>query len=331
MELIPLAEIVDQKRDQRKEVLVILFEKCNLACSFCHQDHSDYSGFFSVEEKADGIIKHHSGDAGVTVNVTGGEIFLDEFGPRTFERYRNFALKIANAIPDHEITFVSNLVFNRRERVLKLLEDLRSDGVNVSLGTSYDPCGRFTRQTKKTFHENLVFFQDWVKNVSMVITKQNAQWFIDEKTDPVFEFIEERFGIFFDHYTPGPDFRKHQPTDADIADMYIAVNRHYPNVEPLKGWREREVNSTTCRSTVVVTPSSEITTCRSLITIDPVTDEYKGNEIKHQAEANFMEKFGCLECEYYQRCGLRCFLHSEFVDNQSNVCHFKRMFDDILV
>jgi radical SAM protein with 4Fe4S-binding SPASM domain len=329
-QLIPLKNILTQKRGPGKEVLLILFERCNLTCSFCHQDHQSTLGMEDIYRKADDLIASYDGSSDWVVNLTGGELFMDEHPDHVFGQYLMLVRRIKAAVPTAKFCFITNFVFTRVAWVERLLRMLRYDKIEVTLGTSYDPCGRFNAENKETFFRNLQYFKEDVQTISMVLTRQNINWFLKGSTDEVFDYIYDTHGIYFDQYTPGDGYRQHQPTDRELADLYIEINRRYPKVEPLRSWREQSVNVSTCRSTVVVTPTSQVTTCRSLVGSNAVLDEAQGELIKLKAEETFLERYNCLECEHYQRCGLRCFLHSEFLEPSQDECHFKRMFDQIL-
>ncbi|MNR62659.1 hypothetical protein D3C85_1847410 [compost metagenome] len=73
-----------------------------------------------------------------------------------------------------------------------------------------------------------------------------------------------------------------------------------------------------------------MTTCWSEAGKDAILDEGAGLTAKHEAEERFLEHYDCLACEYYQRCGLRCFLHHTLSETSSKECQIKVMFDTIL-
>lgn len=52
-------EILDyaEKRTINGEIIVTLFEQCNLACRFCPQDHSSREGLYNIKEKKITLLK----------------------------------------------------------------------------------------------------------------------------------------------------------------------------------------------------------------------------------------------------------------------------------
>ncbi len=60
----------------------------------------------------------------------------------------------------------------------------------------------------------------------------------------------------------------------------------------------------------------------------PVTEE--STQDNTVMEHNFLMENYCLTCEYFQRCGLGCFLHSDYTKRiELNDCVFKMVFDYI--
>ncbi|MCY1297090.1 hypothetical protein D9M70_465160 [compost metagenome] len=90
-------------------------------------------------------------------------------------------------------------------------------------------------------------------------------------------------------------------------------------------------NTTTCRSTKIINKDNVVTTCWSEAGKDAILDEQEGLLAKDEAELRFLEKYDCFSCEFYSRCGMRCFLHHSFVDDGLNdECQIKVMFKAIL-
>ena len=77
--LIPLVDILKEKKGDTKEAHLILFEKCNLRCSFCHQDHDSEVGLSAeaILEKVNTLIETGDPEAPIVINLTGGELFSD--------------------------------------------------------------------------------------------------------------------------------------------------------------------------------------------------------------------------------------------------------------
>jgi sulfatase maturation enzyme AslB (radical SAM superfamily) len=79
------------KRNETGEIIVTLFELCDLNCVFCNQDHNSIVGMESIVKKSDTVIeviKHlqtTKSKTEFTVNFMGGEIFSDKVPDAVFE------------------------------------------------------------------------------------------------------------------------------------------------------------------------------------------------------------------------------------------------------
>lgn len=328
-EIIPTISILDHKRGETKEILVILFEKCNLKCTFCHQDHDSLVGVDTIASHADRLMSLYPKRGEYCINISGGEIFLDELSDTVFDEYRNLVRRLHAYFETASFTFVTNMIFTKVERVLSLLSDLKREGIDVSIATSYDPVGRFNSNTKEQFRQNLILFQRDVRVVTTVLTRRTIRWYLSNKTDPVFDYIYANIHTYFDHYTPDQRGCAEIPTDAELADFYIHMAQRYPNIQPLKGWIEGSKNITTCRKTVVTSPTGDVSSCRALPKEDRNVDLHAGEVVRIQSEEAFLNHYQCFECEHYSRCGLRCFLAHEYSPHKEPICHYKRLFDHI--
>lgn len=331
MDLIPLVDLLRDKKGHYKEAHLILFEKCNLSCSFCHQDHGSIVGMdgAAMFQKARTLLEVTSPDTPIVVNITGGELFMDEVPDEFFTYYEVVGEMVLKHFKDVKLVFGTNLIFNQAARVMTLLERLRPLG-RVHLATSYDPAGRFSPQQQKLFMTNLMAFKDVIETVNVVITKQNIQAFLDGRENPAFAWMCETFDVYFDHYIPSQMYEYIQPDEELISKLYIHLNKRYPNSYPIKDWKANAVNETTCRSTKIINKDGVVSTCWSEAGKDAILDEREGLIAKDNAEVAFVEHYGCFSCEFYQRCGLRCFLHDKVLENTSKDCLIKAMFKVIL-
>jgi MoaA/NifB/PqqE/SkfB family radical SAM enzyme len=327
--LIPIFDVLVDKKGERKEAHLILFEYCNLACSFCHQDHDSVEGIDLIQVKVQTLIAHTEPDDNYIINITGGELFLDIFDDNVFEEYYKAGKTLLTHFKNATLSFGTNLVYNQPDRVEQLVKRLRKFG-EVVLSTSYDPAGRFNAESKKLFFTNLELLKEYVHTVNVVITKQNIEMILKGQEGPEFKFLCDNYKVYFDHYIPSELYTQHQPTEDMIGQLYMVLNVKYPNSYPLKDWKRNHFNSTTCRSTKIINKSNVVTTCWSEAGKDSILDEGKGLIAKHKAEEAFLERYQCHACEYFSRCGLRCFLHHSFVTDDDAPCQVKLMFDAII-
>lgn len=308
VDLIPVVDILKDKKGGLKEAHLVLFEYCNLRCSFCHQDHESKIGMDSIMSKVETLISTTPSTDSYVINLTGGELFVDEINDSLFDVYFEAGKRLFEYFDDPLISFGTNLVYRKYGRVIDLIERLREFG-RVTLSTSYDPAGRFNASDKELFFENLEKMKDHISTVNVVITKQNIETFLEGREGSEFSYLCDNFNVCFDHYIPSELYNQHQPSEDLIGKLYIKLNEKYPNSYPLKDWKRNAFNPTTCRSTKIVNKDGAVTTCWSEAGKDAILDEREGLIAKDEAELNFLEHYGCFSCDYYQRCTLRCFLH----------------------
>ncbi len=329
--LIPIVDVLADKKGALKEAHLILFEYCNLRCSFCHQDHDSKVGATAVAmwEKAKTLMANTRHDEPYVINLTGGELFLDVYPDEFFKTYYEIAYAFFEYYDDVTIVLGTNLVYHKIERLIDLVVRLKQHGP-VKVATSYDPAGRFDRDSYLLFMHNLSQVKEHVDTVNVVITKQNIETIIAGKDTVTLNWLCDNFSVYFDHYIPSANYERLQPSEDLIGKLYLYLNEHHPNSYPLISWKENQENITTCRSTKIINKDGAVTTCWSEAGKDAVLDEQAGLQAKNAAEERFLDHYGCFSCEYYQRCGLRCFLHHSFVEGSAGTCQIKAMFDQIL-
>jgi MoaA/NifB/PqqE/SkfB family radical SAM enzyme len=331
MELIPVVNILREKKGRRKEAHLILFEWCNLRCSFCHQDHDSKVGFDAVDmiRKAQTLIDSVDSESEIVINITGGELFMDDVPDWMFGYYLTIGQMLLENFPHAKLVWGTNLIFKDVWRVARLIHMLRPYG-KVVLATSYDPAGRFNEMQRVRFFEVLEEVAPLVETVNVVITKQNIESFLAGREGREVAWLCEQFDVYFDHYIPSQMYEYIQPDEELISALYLHLNKKYPNSYPIKDWKANVINETTCRSTKIINKDGVVSTCWSEAGKGAILDEAEGLRAKDEAEIAFVEHYDCFSCEYYTRCGLRCFLHDTVLGEKSKVCSIKTMFKAIL-
>lgn len=323
-----LIPILSKKIRDLCEMQIILFETCNLRCYFCNQDHLASTEVKNIDFMVDLVKETYRGQTYCDICVSGGELFMDQVSDANFEAYSELIQKIHAEIPHVRFSFPSNLVYENVERVKNFILSNREKGINLSLSPSYDPRGRFNPKTKKIFSRNIELLKDVISMVGVVITEQSAQWFIKDNKDPVFDYIYENFLVVFDYVTPWEGYEHLIPSTKTLADFFIKINQDYPNSIPIKDWRENHENAATCNVLTLITPVG-ITKCRSHIGKIENGECSREQNFWVDSVNKFVDRNNCLTCEYWSRCGLRCFRHNEF-DKSVDECQYQRMFREIL-
>ena len=184
------------KRTINGEIIVTLFEQCNLSCRFCPQDHSSVLGMDTIKDKKEHIIKaieylQSQGRTQFSIHIMGGEVFSDLIPDNLFEDYYQLVKSllvwsINNSIT-LEIAFTTNMVFSNFKRVDFLMDRLEVYD-NVYLITSYDPHSRFNNETLEKFTYNVIMLRDWIRTVNVIMTKPAIDKFLTEEI-PFFSYL----------------------------------------------------------------------------------------------------------------------------------------------
>jgi radical SAM protein with 4Fe4S-binding SPASM domain len=326
------------KRNETGEIIVTLFELCDLNCVFCNQDHNSIVGMESIVKKSDTVIeviKHlqiTKSKTEFTVNFMGGEIFSDKVPDAVFEDYK----VLANTLHDYskssglkiDLCFVTNFVWTKKQRVIDLLAATHAD-----LGTSYDPAGRFNPETFEIYKQNVVEFKNYIKLVNVVLTKQNIDKFLKEQT-PFFDYIYENFDVYFDHYTPEKNVNVVLPKDVDLKAMTLYMYNNWPNAYPYKNYSLKVKKNMTCMDTYTIMPDGRYGKCDILLSSSlpekTIPIKFIKVETKSQLEEKWFADYNCLECDQFYRCSLGCFLsnHINSSRTQEN-CWLKEVYDYI--
>lgn len=330
MNIIPVVDLLADKRSPVKEVHMILFEQCNISCSFCHQDHDSTVGMAQIREKADALVRQLDPNQEYRINITGGELFHDGVPDDIFEDYFYAASTLLDNHPKSDIYWGTNLLYDpgRLRALLRRFDAIPEYTDRVHLTTSYDPTGRFTVETRKQFLENL-FQEDIaarITTVNVVITKGNIDSIMGNKYKEDLDLIVSYFPVYFDHFIANHNYKLHQPSEERISEFYLFLRDNYPTTEPIAAMLRNETNELTCQSTIIQSDDGVVVTCWGEAGKDTTRDYEEGLRRKKAAEEAFLERYNCFACEYYRRCTLRCFLHHHSLDDQPEECEIKKMY-----
>lgn len=330
-----LNQLLGPKVSESSEVELHLFEFCNLACSFCGQDHDSTEGMSTIVDKANQVIdfidasplKKH------TINVMGGEIFNDEIPQSVFEDYMQFYKKIRSFCLARNLqvrfNWVTNLIFHKNrphvERLLAHTED-------SMLSTSYDFAGRGLDVNRMLqFKKNLEHFEYRIGVVGFVLSRPSIRKLLEDKDRFFREVLYPRFPLYFDWYVPEGSADKMLPSEKEMLEALRYVADHYPNVAPVKDLLQNEHNTMTCFSLnkVTILPSGREVTCRYL---DYQPEQFE-TPIDHSTNAAIiqahLDRHDCLSCKWYDRCSFRCFVQADWVGlEREPQCIFKTFFDE---
>lgn len=327
-------KLIDSKIVDIAEVVVCLFDHCNLKCVFCHQDHDNTTGASREEvlSKVPGIVDWINSNQRSTVfkiNIMGGELFQDRWVDAGFlEIYQQFIDDI------HRLTkpgltiipnFVTNLVFlpSTADKVLNFINRNA-----LKIAPSYDPCGRFNATDLETFKTNVEKFEAVIGSVGIVITRQNIAAVI--KGDPYFDYLYERFVIYWDTLLPAlPDVSEQlMPKESEMLALYKLLVDRYPkcaNISYFTETSETGVNKMSCtrgNCHTVFYDNSVPKGCSGAATIrDNATAEVWAPIVVQK----FFDMYNCFQCEYFSKCPFTCFIKNDYkkIDRDVGECVFK--------
>lgn len=325
-----IAEKIINKHEKRSyvgEIIVILFEFCDLSCLFCHQDHDSIVGLDTIIEKfqyikssIETLIK--KGKTEFYINIMGGELFSDNVDDEIFLDYIILIEKIRLYGKDNNlpitIRFVTNFIWTRSERVKRFIKDNE-----ILLLSSYDPSGRFNAQNLETFKKNVLDFKEDIVSFNVILTKPNIDKFL-KNSIPFFDYLYDNFPIFFDHYGPNKNDNFLIPTDIELREFAKHMIDKWPKCSPYANYFKKTKTEMTCMDTFTVMPSGDHGGCGKFERVSKVIP------IKLVLEQKWFDDYNCLECEHFSRCSLGCFMSHHIKDSRTQQeCWLKEVYDYI--
>jgi len=330
-------KVIDKKVIDWSEIVLCLFEHCNLLCAFCPQDHSSILGASEEEilNKVSTItryIERNNRSKHFIINTMGGELLQDTWTDKGFLNiYSKFIKQVReNVSSDKTIVFnfVTNLVFDRTDLILDFVKKN-----NIVLSVSYDIIGRFNATTLEIFKKNIDIFKPYIKTISCVLTKQNIEKIIEG--DEYFDYLYENFKtIYFDSLLPSVTRKTNifmMPAESETFKFYkLCVDKYRKilNIEPfLNGKTNNKMTCTKGNSLTIMPDGSIPKGCSGAVLLKDATqntEDLGGTKIIE----NFMKKYNCFECEFFQRCPFTCFIKQDFkfIEHDMKECVFKETF-----
>jgi len=339
--------IGDVKQNLNGEMIVVLFEQCDLSCQSCYQDHDSTLGIDTVREKFIIIQKSldtlkERGKTSVSINFMGGELFSDRLPDSIFDDYlyliENTRLYAKSIDMPIKISIPTNMIWKEKERVYNFL--LKSD---IILMASYDPAGSFNPRTFELFKQNILEFTDHITQIGVVMTKPNIKKFMSNNV-PFFDYLYENFQVCFDHYTHSEKAKISpeilMPSDTELRDFYKYMIQNYPKAYPFSETMDKNSQPMFCMRTVYVFPDDSFGSCGSVEKLISPSLKREGKKIinilkkpevspiEKKIEANWYKQYDCLSCEHMRRCSMGCFLNNHFYSTRTKeACWLKEVYD----
>lgn len=327
-------KIIDNKVIDWSEIVLCLFEHCNLSCAFCPQDHSSILGA-SEEEILNKIptitryIERNDRSKHFIINTMGGELLQDTWTDKGFlDIYSKLIEQVNQKVSSDKtviFNFVTNLVFDKTDLIVDFIKKN-----NIILSVSYDIVGRFNTPALETFKRNIDILKPHIKMISCVLTKQNIEKIV--AGDEYFDYLYNNFEIHFDSLLPSVTRKTNvfmMPAESETFKFYKLCVDKYPkmlNIEPfLNGKPNNRMGCTKGNSLTVMPDGSIPKGCSGAVLLqDANTKDLGGTKIIE----NFMKKYNCFECEFFQRCPFTCFIKQDFkfIEHDMKECVFKETF-----
>jgi radical SAM protein with 4Fe4S-binding SPASM domain len=334
-----IRDILGNKQPSRTEIEVSFFQLCGLKCAFCWQDHDDTTGIESIKDKAETVIEYAKNWEHIkkitNVTMTGGELFQDSFDKDIYDQYLFFMQKINNSKlkTDINFTLITNLNFNSNtlEKVIDLLKKAENLGIECKLGTSWDPTGR---PLGSSFDKNIKILKKYILGITIVLTKPSIDNILRKNNDYL-DYLYENYSIDFDYYVPTEYADKMMPSDRDLLNIFRMFTVKYKNFKTVESWLKSDYNEISCGNLnkITILPDGSLVPCRQL----DYKQESFNSPIQKDTNSvminNYLSKYNCLGCEYFNKCTLSCFVmndHKTYTGKETlSKCLYKILFEEL--
>lgn len=326
-------ELIASKIVNHSEIVVCLFDHCNLRCTFCPQDHESLIGA-SREEILNKVgtitnwINNSMRSNIVKIHIMGGELFQDQWIKEGFIAHYQDFLESIRKLTNKSVTiipnFITNLVFENTKPVLDFLE-LNS----LKISVSYDPKGRFNADDRAIFNKNLITFAEKIEMVSIVMTKANINAVMDG--DFTFRHLYDQYLCDWDQLLPATKNAKElMPSESESFEFYKFLIDNYPRCLNIHHFVSNEQNlKMTCtrgNSLTVMRDGSVPNGCSGAVFLKEATTQDLGGEAIVE---NFVTKYDCFQCKFFSKCPFTCFIKNDYkhIKRDMDICVFKALFE----
>lgn len=335
-------QILENKRPTIGEIELTLFENCNINCNFCFHDKKSTIGLSTTEINSklpliqQFMHKRQNTVELMQINVVGGELFQDRYMERLCCDYINLAKQIKRLANQYNhklrIVWVSNFLFKKSFKVRQMIDTLRTNNIDTHLIVSYDFDGR---PISNQYKNNISYFgPEYIISVNLVGTTQSIHKFMLDDDD-YFKQLYKTYNIYFDDFIPDKGTDNKIPTDSLMYQWYTFIADNYPKIEPVAGLIHNRQNQMHCLSLnkITIFPDNRISNCR-WYRYDQ-SDFNTKFDIKDNAGMmqQYIDTMGCLSCEYYNKCGFRCFTQWDWSNRVADMndpkCPIKAFFNYI--
>lgn len=294
-------------------LVMVLFDECNLNCTFCMRQNKDSTYYFESPNKMsrENIMAQvetvRKVKAAITdpndlsISIVGGELFQDKFDYNIYDELFDSLVEIFCEKPQDkiEICIYSNFICKQIDRVADLL-DRHKDHINFSLRLSFDFVGRYTKPYMAgRVMDNYMYLtreRGYDMIIAMCANRPNIDAFMNH-TSPYndqFEFWlndTDHCDVFFSDYIDNGC--KQFVTDADdMVRLYKYLVDNYPHCSNIRGLLSnlRIEQDHSCNE-LWVSRSGVRRCCTNL----------------GDRKIKCLDTFGCFGCEFYNQCPAMCY------------------------
>jgi hypothetical protein len=329
--------LLESKRPDIAEIELTLFENCNIVCDFCFHDKKSEVGLtkeemFSKISIIDEFLRKQVGKVDlVQINLVGGELLQDRWMKDLCDKYLELLVEIQKTYFKFnlkmKVVVVSNFLFKKRDVVKDLLDQCRASNINTHLIASYDFDGR---PISPAFTDNISYFgPDYICSINLVGTSQSIKKFMLQD-DVYFDYLYNNFNIYFDDFIPDPGADESIPSDREFFEWYKFIAIQYPKTQPVHDLITNENNKMHCLSLnkITIFPDNRTSNCRW----HRYSQKDFSTELNMKDNAGMMQRFldenDCLSCEYFSKCGFRCFTQWDWKNRKKDMdtCPMKEFY-----
>jgi len=322
------------------EICLILFDRCNLGCKFCFQEHTSIKTPQEIKELSKYLlpqlkealqsrpnIKH------LTFRVWGGEVFMDSLSDEYLEAYAYLQHTIETWAISYKYTvefcYSSNLVFKNIKRVQDFLDD-----TNSVIATSYDPVERFNNQRQEDlWWQNIRYFRPQV--ISITLTKPNIIAYLNSD---VLDRLKN-YQLYPEYYIYNKNWEKYAPSNEDLFEFYkYYYQKGYNNIDEINKLIESYKNPNgrycVCSNSCSFINNKLTFSCLIRSGTLNMLKEY-GMTLKECLSDQCTERqytiatsnLNCNLCKHYSYCRLPCMASKMHENSKNQGCAIKMFYE----